>query len=97
MLRGQHRAEFEAGVQSIGATGRSSMIHLILATQRPETQVVPGIIKGNLPCRIALQLPTASDSITILGHGGAERLAGRGDMLFEPPEGQAVRLQGYSA
>jgi DNA segregation ATPase FtsK/SpoIIIE, S-DNA-T family len=95
MLRGQYRDEFEASVQSIGAMGRSAMIHLVLATQRPERAVVPGIIKGNLPCRIALKLPTTSDSMTILGHGGAERLAGRGDMLYEPPEGSAVRLQGY--
>ena len=95
MLRGQHRAEFEQAVQSIGATGRSSMVHLVLATQRPERQVVPGIIKGNLPCRIALSLPTTADSLTILGHAGAERLAGRGDMLYEPPEGSTSRLQGY--
>jgi S-DNA-T family DNA segregation ATPase FtsK/SpoIIIE len=95
MLRGQYRDEFEASVQSIGAMGRSAMIHLVLATQRPERAVVPGIIKGNLPCRIALKLPTTSDSMTILGHGGAERLAGRGDMLYEPPEGSARRLQGY--
>jgi S-DNA-T family DNA segregation ATPase FtsK/SpoIIIE len=97
MLRGEHADEFSDGVQSIGATGRSSLVHLILATQRPERQVVPGIIKGNLPCRIALQLPTSADSMTILGHAGAERLAGRGDMLYEPPEGTAIRLQSYRA
>lgn len=95
MLRGKHRGEFEHAVQSIGATGRSSMVHLILATQRPERQVVPGIIKGNLPCRIALKLPTAADSLTILGHGGAERLAGKGDLIYEPPEGMSLRLQSY--
>jgi S-DNA-T family DNA segregation ATPase FtsK/SpoIIIE len=97
MLRGKRRVAFEQAVQSVGATGRSAMVHMILATQRPERQVVPGIIKGNLPCRIALQLPTAADSMTILGHGGAESLAGKGDLLFEPPEGSSLRLQSYNA
>ena len=97
MLRGKRRSAFEQAVQSVGATGRSAMVHMLLATQRPERQVVPGIIKGNLPCRIALQLPTAADSMTILGHGGAERLAGKGDLIFEPPEGSSLRLQSYNA
>ncbi len=96
MLRGKRRTAFEQAVQSVGATGRSAMVHMLLATQRPERQVVPGIIKGNLPCRIALQLPTAADSMTILGHGGAERLAGKGDLIFEPPEGSSLRLQSYN-
>jgi hypothetical protein len=97
MLRGKRRVAFEDAVQAVGATGRSAMVHMILATQRPELKVVPGIIKGNLPCRIALQLPTAADSMTILGHGGAEQLAGKGDLIFEPPEGSAMRLQSYNA
>ena len=97
MLRGgAPKDAFESGIQQLGAVGRSVMIHLVLATQRPEIRIVPGSIKGNLPCRIALKLPSAADSITILGHGGAEHLAGRGDLLFEPPEGHDLRLQGYS-
>ena len=95
MLRGEHAVEFSDAVESIGATGRSSLVHLVLATQRPERQVVPGIIKGNMPCRIALQLPTSADSMTILGHAGAEHLAGRGDLLYEPPEGSTMRVQSY--
>ncbi|MGH7705195.1 MAG: FtsK/SpoIIIE domain-containing protein [Candidatus Dormibacteria bacterium] len=95
MLRGKRRAAFEEAVQAVGATGRSALVHMILATQRPEQRVVPGIIKGNLPCRIALQLPTTADSMTILGHGGAEHLAGKGDLILEPPEGSSLRLQSY--
>jgi S-DNA-T family DNA segregation ATPase FtsK/SpoIIIE len=98
MLRGgADREAFVEFVQSVAQAGRSTMIHLILATQQPRTEIVPGAVKANLNCRIALRLPTAADSVTILGRGGAERLVGLGDMLVIPSSGQELRLQGFQA
>ena len=86
---------FEQRVQQATQTGRSVMVHVVLATQRPDARVVRGGIKANLDARIALRLPTHHDSMTILGHGGAERLLGRGDLIFQAAGGPALRLQGY--
>ena len=86
---------FEQRVQQVAQTGRSTLIHLVLATQRPDTSVVSGAIKANVPARVALKLPTHHDPMTVLGHKGAERLLGRGDLIYQASDQPAVRLQGY--
>lgn len=72
------------------AIGRAAGLHIIACTQRASVKVVDGDIKANLPCRIALRLPTQIDSRTILGTGGAENLLGKGDMLIQRPERDIV-------
>jgi S-DNA-T family DNA segregation ATPase FtsK/SpoIIIE len=93
---GEGAKQFEQRVQQITQTGRSSLVHLVLATQRPDANVVRGAIKANLDARVALRLPTHHDSMTILGRKGAERLLGRGDLIFQAAGQAPVRLQGYS-
>jgi S-DNA-T family DNA segregation ATPase FtsK/SpoIIIE len=72
-------------IKRIAQVGRAAGIHIIAGTQRSSVKVVDGDIKVNLPCRIALRLPTQDDSRTILGQGGAESLLGKGDMLVQLP------------
>jgi hypothetical protein len=96
MLRGgKVKQQFEDSLTSVAQTARSVMVHMILATQRPDRNVVSGPIKANLGARIAFRLPTAADSMTVLGHGGAERLLGGGDMLFQINGETDQRLQGF--
>lgn len=78
--------EAEPLLVSIAQLGRAAGIHLILATQRPTVNVVTGLLKANLPCRIALQTASIRDSMTILDHKGAERLTGRGDAWLKTPD-----------
>lgn len=96
MLAGGDEAKrFEQRVQQITQTGRSSLVHLVLATQRPDANVVRGAIKANLDARVALRLPTHHDSTTVLGRKGAERLLGSGDLVFQSAGQSPTRLQGY--
>jgi len=85
--------ELEAAIVRLAQMSRAVGIHLILSTQRPEVNVITGLIKANVPSRIALRVPTGIDSRTILDTTGAEKLLGQGDMLALVGNSQAERLQ----
>ena len=87
--------EVEAGIIRLAQMARAVGIHLLVATQRPSVDVITGLMKANIPARIAFSVASITDSRTILDTGGAEKLLGRGDMLFSTAElSKPVRIQG---
>lgn len=88
------RFEAEEYIVRLAQLGRAAGIHLIIATQRPTANVITGLIKSNIPCRIALQTASMRDSMNILDHKGAEMLTGKGDALLKLPDRvEEIRFQ----
>lgn len=87
--------EVEDAIARLAQMARATGIHLVIATQRPSVNVITGLIKANIPCRIAFNVSSMIDSRVIIDAPGAEKLLGRGDMLYIPPDqAKATRIQG---
>ena len=87
--------EFEDAITRLAQMSRATGIHLVISTQRPSVDVLTGLIKANIPCRIAFNVSSMVDSRVIIDMPGAEKLLGRGDMLYIPPnQAKPTRIQG---
>ena len=88
------KKDVETSICRIAQKGRAAGIHLVIATQTPRKDIITGVIKANLPTKIAFKVSTGMDSRVILDSQGAEKLLGKGDMLFKGPAGEMERIQG---
>ena len=87
------KTDLEDRIKKLAAKSRAAGIHIVIATQRPSVDVITGVIKNNLPSKIAFAVGSSQDSRTILGTGGAEKLLGKGDMLYAPNNAEPTRIQ----
>ncbi len=95
IMMSEAKASVENSIARIAQKGRAAGIHMVVATQTPRKAIITGVIKANLPARIAFQVSSIVDSGVILDRKGAEKLLGRGDMLFIPPGSSSLeRIQG---
>jgi len=92
------RSEVETSIARLAQMARAVGLHLVLATQRPSVDIITGVIKANIPCRMAFRVSSKVDSRTIIDSNGAEALLGQGDMLFLPPaSSRLIRVHGSFA